>query len=204
MWARVRSVTLAVAAAAAITGASAMSAGGAPADRVSVADATITAVNGSSLTVKATSGERVVRVGTETLILARETATLGAIKAGDGLAVTAKRGAEGTLTAVSINIFSPELWKHVHKGQFPMESGDVMTNAEVMQYVDRIEGRMLYLKYNEGSTAIIVPAATVIHRLVTVRLGDLKVGMRISVRGLGDPDGTIRATTITLDRTGRA
>jgi hypothetical protein len=182
----------------------AMSASAAPADQVSVVNGTIRVVNGSSLTIAPAGGaEKVVKVEPETLILSRETTTLGTIKPGDALGVAAKRGEDGSLTAISISIIAPELWTRARKGQFPMESGDVMTNAVVMQVADRVEGRTLYLKYNDGAAAIIVPAATEIHRVIRVRLDDLKPGMQVTVRGLGNPDGTIKASTITFDRHGQ-
>jgi hypothetical protein len=168
-----------------------------------MAQGKITALRGSRLTIASDTGEQVIEVGPETLILSREVATLGTIRPGDALGVAAKRGEDGTLTAISIAVVSPELWSRVRKGQWPMESGDVMTNAVVMQYADRVEGRTLYLKYNDGAAAIIVPAATEIHRLSTIRFGDLRPGMRVSVRGAGNPDGTIKASTITLERAGR-
>jgi hypothetical protein len=182
----------------------AMSARAAPADQVSVVNGKIAAVNGSSVTIAPANGaEKVVKIGPETLILSRETTTLSTIKPGDAMGVAAKRGADGSLTATSINIIAPELWRGARKGQFPMESGDVMTNAVVMQVADRVEGRTLYLKYNDGAAAIIVPAATEIHRVTKVGVGDLKPGMRVTVRGFGNPDGTIKASTITFDRSGQ-
>ncbi len=201
-YARTGSLTLVIAAA--ILWAHALSAGAAPADQISVVNGTIAAVNGSTLTITLDAGaEKVVKVQPETLILSRETTTLGAIKPGDAMGIAAKRGADGSLTAISINIIAPELWSRARKGQFPMESGDVMTNAVVMQIADRVEGRTLYLKYNDGAAAIIVPAATEIHSVTSVRLGNLKPGMRVTVRGLGNPDGTIRVSTITFDGPGR-
>ncbi len=185
--------------------ASAMAAGAAPGDQVTVADSTIAAVNGSNVTIASPDGsQKVAKVQPDTLILSRETGTLGAIKPGDALAVTAKRGADGSLTAVSIIILSPELWSRARKGQWAMESGDVMTNAVVAQTVERVEGRTLYMKLDQGTGVISVPTATEIHRLTPVQLGDLKPGMRVRVRGVADPDGTIKASSITFtfDRPG--
>jgi hypothetical protein len=180
-----------------------MAAGAAPGDQVTVTDSTIAAVTGSNITIAAPDGnQRVAKVQPDTLILSRETGTLGAIKSGDALAVTAKRGVDGSLTAVSINIISPELWSRVPKGQWTMESGNIMTNAMVAQTVERVEGRTLYMKLDQGTGAISVPTATEIHRLTPVRLGDLKPGMRVTVRGVADPDGTIKASSITFDRPG--
>ena len=180
-----------------------MAAGAAPGDQVTMADSTIAAVNGSNVMIASPDGsQKVAKVQPNTLILSRETGTLGAIKPGDALAVTAKRGADGSLTAVSINIIAPELWSRARKGQWAMESGDIMTNAVVAQTVERVEGRTLYMKLDQGTGAISVPTVTEIHRLTPVRLGDLKPGMRVTVRGVADPDGTIKASSITFDRPG--
>jgi predicted thioesterase len=180
-----------------------MAAGAAPGDRVTVSDSTIAAVNGSNVTIASPDGsQKVAKVQPDTFILSRGIATLGAIKPGDALAVTAKRGTDGALTAVSINILSPELWSRAPKGQWAMESGDIMTNAVVAQTVERVEGRTLYMKLDQGTGAISVPTATEIHRLTPVPLGDLKPGMRVTVRGVANADGTIKASSITFDRPG--
>jgi len=177
--------------------------GAAPAEATVVADGTIASVAGTSLKINTESGPRVVQVSPDTLILGRQATTLASIAPGDPMAVTSKRETDGSLTAISIVIFSSELWARARKGQWVMDSGNMMTNAVVMKYVDRVEGHTLYLKYNEGASAINVPPGTDIHRLVSVRLRDLKPGMRIMARGVGEADGSIKASSITFDRPGR-
>ena len=179
-----------------------MAAGATSAGPVTV-DGSIAAVNGSSLTIASPGGRRnVVKIQSDTLVLRRDAATLGAIKPGDALAVTAKKGAEGSLTAISINIFSPQLWNRVRKGQWVMDTGNIMTNALVTQVVERVDGRTLYMKLDQGTGMISVPTAAEIHRLTTVRPGDLRPGMRVTVRGVAGSDGTIKASSITFDRRG--
>ena len=177
--------------------------GAAPAEATVVADGTIASVAGTSLKINTESGPRVVQVSPDTLILGRQATTLASIAPGDPMAVTSKRETDGSLTAISIVIFSPEVWARARKGQWVMDSGNMMTNAVVMKYVDRVEGHTLYLKYNEGASAINVPPGTDIHRLVSVRLRDLKPGMRIMARGVGEADGSIKASSITFDRPGQ-
>ena len=177
--------------------------GAAPAEATVVADGTIASVAGTSLKINTESGPRVVQVSPDTLILGRQATTLASIAPGDPMAVTSKRETDGSLTAISIVIFSSELWARARKGQWVMDSGNMMTNAVVMKYVDRVEGHTLYLKYNEGASAINVRPGTDIHRLVSVRLRDLKPGMRIMARGIGEADGSIKASSITFDRPGQ-
>ncbi len=174
---------------------------GAPADVVR--DGTITGVGADGLTVTFAASPALattpVRVSTATRVTRRQKTTLETIKPGDYLAVTAKRGADGALTAVSINIFPPEYKGRVRDGQFPMDSGNVMTNATVMEFAARVEGRMLFLKYRDGATAIAVPSTTEIHRIVIGRLGELRQGMHVVVRGVANADGSIEASSITAD-----
>jgi hypothetical protein len=180
-----------------------LAAGAAPGGASSVVNGTIAAVGGASVTVTTSDGsQKVAKIQPSTLILSRETASLGMIKSGDALAVTAKRESNGSLAAVSINIFSPALWNRVRKGQWVMESGNIMTNALVTQVVERVEGRTLYMKLDKGTGTIGVPNTTEIHRLATVGVGALKPGMRVTVRGTADPDGTTTASSIVFDHPG--
>lgn len=174
---------------------------GAPADVVQ--SGTIASVGADALTVmfaaSSTPATTSVKVTTETRVVRRQKTTLEAIRPGDYLAVTSSRGADGTLTAVSINIFPPEYKGKIREGQFPMNTGNVMTNATVTEFADRVSGRTLFLKYKDGATAIAVPPATEIHRLVVSRLGELRKGMHVVVRGVANADGSIAASYITAD-----
>jgi hypothetical protein len=195
-----RMVSLLMMIAAASAGA-AMPAGAATAGATSVVNGTIAAVSGGSVTVTASDGHRsVVKIGPDTLILSRGPATLGTIKPGDPLAVTAKREAGGALTAVSINIFSQALWARARKGQWTMQSGDIMTNALVARVAERVEGRTLYMKLDQGTGTIDVPSGAQIYRLETVGVGALKTGMHVRVRETAESDGTTKASSITFDR----
>jgi hypothetical protein len=139
-------------------------------------------------------------VGKDTLILARQIATLASIRPGDALGVAAARADDGSLTATAINIFPPELWQRVRKGQFPMVSGQIMTNAEVDRVTDRVEGRTIYLKYDMLTATIAVPASAEIHRSVAMKLADLRTGMKVTIRMSPSTDGSLHAAFINLDR----
>ena len=176
-------------------------AGAATAGATSVVNGTIAAVNGDSVTVTASDGHRTTaKIAPDTLIVSRGPATLGMIKPGDPLAVTAKREADGALRAVSIKIFSPALWAGVRKGQWTMQSGTIMTDALVAQVVERVEGRTLYMKLDQGTGTINVPSGTQIYRLETVGVAALKTGMHVRVRKTAEPDGTTKASSIVFDR----
>jgi hypothetical protein len=141
---------------------------------------------------------RVVGNG-DTRVIQRQQVQLAVIKPNDFVAVTAKRESDGSLTAILINIFPPEFKGRVREAQFVMDTGNIMTNATVFQNVRRIDGRTLYLRLPDGSTIISVPKDASVYRLTVIKMGDLRPGMKVVVRGTGNPDGSIVAASVTVD-----
>jgi Domain of unknown function (DUF5666) len=166
-----------------------------------VREGTINGVGGDGITVAVTgSGVTPVKISPATFVISRRRASLESIKPDDLLAVTSKREDNGTLTAILINIFPPEYRGRVREGQYPMDSGNVMTNATVMEYATRVENRTLYLKYKDGAAAIAVPTTAEVHRLTVIRASDLRAGMHVVARGAANPDGSISASSITVEQ----
>lgn len=167
---------------------------------VGQAEGTITAVETAAVTLTTRTGGQVrIAITGDTLVIQRKPVKLEDIKRNEFVGVTARREADGSLTAISINIFPPEFKSRVREAQFMMESGNIMTNATVFQNVRRIEGRTLYLKLGDGTAVITVPKDVEVIRLTVIRFSDLKPGMRVVVRGSTGSDGSLVATTITVD-----
>lgn len=167
---------------------------------VGQAEGTITAVETAAVTLTIRTGGQVrIAITGDTLVIQRKPVKLEDIKRNEFVGVTARREADGSLTAISINIFPPEFKSRVREAQFMMESGNIMTNATVFQNVRRIEGRTLYLKLGDGTAVIAVPKDVEVIRLTVIRFSDLKPGMRVVVRGSTGSDGSLVATTITVD-----
>jgi hypothetical protein len=163
-------------------------------------DGKVSGVDGMTLTVAVADGSlKTVRLLPDTLVLARETATLDSIKPHDALGVAARREADGSLTATGINIFPPALWDRVRKGQFPMQSGDIMTNALVTDYVLGVQGHVLRMKYQDVVATINVPDLVPINRIVTERSADLKPGMHVLVRGTTNASGSLDAGSVSFE-----
>lgn len=183
-----------------ITGLLLASVAGAAPPAAGLLDGVITAVAADAITITTPGGMsvRVVVTG-ETRVIERRTVTLESIKPNDFVGVTARRESDGSLTAISINIFPPEFRGRVREAQFVMDTGNVMTNAMVFQNVRRIEGRTLYLRLPDGTAIIAVPPDATVFRLTVIRMGDLRPGMRVQVRGSGSGDGGITAATVTVD-----
>jgi hypothetical protein len=152
------------------------------------------------VTVTTRTGAQVrVLITSDTTIIQRKPVALENIKPNDFVGVTARRETDGSLTAISINIFPTEIRDRVRQAQFVMETGNIMTNATVFQNVRRVEGRTLYLKLGDGSVIIAVPKDATVVRLTLAKASDLRPGMTVVVRGTAGADGTLAATTITVD-----
>jgi hypothetical protein len=168
------------------------------------AEGVVSAADSAAVTMTARAGATVrVAINAETRVIRRQTAKLSDIKPREFIGVAAKRESDGSLTAVAINIFPPEYKGRVREGQFPMETGNLMTNATVFQNVRRIEGRTLYLQFPEGTAVIQVPPTAEINRLTQVRVSDLRPGMKVIVRGTGTLETGMTAASITIDEVNR-
>jgi hypothetical protein len=177
-----------------------MVAGAAPAAAPAQIEGLVSSSDATSVTVALRNNDKVRVVTTaETRIIMRTAQRLTDVKPNDFVAVTSKREADGSLTAILINIFPPEFRGRVREVQFVMESGNMMTNAIVFQNVRRVDGRTLYLKLPDGTSIISVPQTADIFRLSVVKVADLKPGMRVVVRGAAEADGSLVAATITAD-----
>ncbi len=164
-------------------------------------DGTVASLTSTMLTLTAPDGStKTVALGPNTLVLERQAATLSDITQGDAMGVTTHRAEDGSMVATAINIFSPELYKVVRKGQFPMQQpGQIMTNAVVSAYMASGDGHSLTMSYNGETYPITVPDSTEIHRLLTVSMDTVKEGMHVLVRGSQGSDGTVKAAVVSFD-----
>jgi hypothetical protein len=163
-------------------------------------EGTITAMGTGTIMITDRDGTPVrVLVTGDTVVIQRSSTTLETIKPNNFVGVTARRESDGSLTALSINIFPSEFRGRVREAQFVMDTGNVMTNATVFQSVRRIAGRTLYLKVNDGSVVIAVPKEAEVWRLTVVKAVDLHSGAHAVARGGPGADGTFVATAITVD-----
>jgi len=166
----------------------------------SVTEGIIAAVDASSVTVTTRTGSQArLAINSDTVVIQRRPVKLEDIKRNEFVGVTARRELDGSLTAISINIFPPEFKGRVREAQFVMDTGNIMTNATVFQNVRRIEGRTLYLRLGDGTAVIAVPKDAQVIRLAVIKISDLRPGMQVMVRGSAGADGVLIASTITID-----
>ncbi len=80
-----------------------------------------------------------------------------------------------------------------------METGNIMTNAVVTDYVSRVSGRAISLAITGGTPTIAVAPGAEVHRLVLITPHDLRAGMRVTVRGSTNADGSVKASSVTVE-----
>ncbi len=162
---------------------------------------TIVSITGNLIKLAlADKSEKDVALDARTVVLERDAVTASDIKPGDAMGVAARRDGMN-LVATSINIFAPQMWSspQMRKGQWPMASGETMTNAEVTDYAVGMSGHTLTMKYNDVNASIAVPDGIPIHRLVVVKLAALTAGMTVQIRDVPGSDGTAKAAAISFE-----
>jgi hypothetical protein len=170
---------------------------GADAQSTTTVEGTIANATPTSATVATKMGSTTVMLTNQTRVIRRLPAALADVKVGTFLAITASKAADGKLTAVSVNIL--DALPTARKGQWPMESGNVMTNMNVTSIVTGKSGRMLSLSYEDQRTSIVVPDGTPVSRIEPGKLSDLKAGEHVRVRGEADAYGAITALYVSIE-----
>ncbi len=170
---------------------------GAAAQSATTVEGTIATATSTSAVITTKMGSTTVTLNEKTRVIRRLPATLADVKVGTFMAITASKSADGTLTAVSMNILDG--FPDARKGQWPMESGNVMTNMNVTSIVSGVSGRTLKLSYQDRTTSIVVPNNTPIRRIVSGNLSDLKAGEHVRVRGENDGYGVITASYVSIE-----
>ena len=131
------------------------------------------------------------------------TASLTDIKQGLFVGVTAMPQADGSLSAVEVHIF-PEAMRGTGEGHYSwdLRPKSTMTNANVDQVVTAVDGQTLTLKFKDGEKRIFIPADTPIVAYVPGDNNDLKLGARVFIAAVKQPDGTLQGRAWRIGRDG--
>jgi hypothetical protein len=165
----------------------------------------IESVSGQMLTVKARDGSDVkIKLADNAPVRTVTKASLGDIKPGSFVGITAMPQPDGTQKAVEIHIF-PEAMRGTGEGHRPWDlmPNSTMTNATVDTQVAVSDGQKLVLKYKDGDKTFAVPSNVVVVSFAPATMSDLKPGAIIFVGGAAkEPDGTLDAPNITVGTNG--
>jgi len=155
---------------------------------------TISAFDGTVLSVKSKSGDTAIVLGEKTQIVFTQPTALSDIKPGDFLGVTSMKRTDGTLTAYEVRRFP----KPVNPGHRPFDGRDdqTMTNATVGAMVQSASGRELTMTYDGGSQKIVVPENASISTLVPGNRSQLVPGAPVNLTARAEDGGKLTAIRI--------
>jgi len=165
---------------------------------------TIERTEGSTYVVKARDGaELKVGLADNPQIAGVVKASLSDIKQGSFVGVTAMPRADGSQNALEVHIF-PEAMRGTGEGHYPwdLRPQSTMTNANVEQVVTAVDGQTLTLKYKNGEKKIFVPANTPIVAYVQGDKSDLKLGAKVFIAAIKQPDGALQGRAWRVGRDG--
>ncbi|WP_248737936.1 DUF5666 domain-containing protein [Pseudomonas kribbensis] len=177
-------------------------AGEAPGMRIGVRGE-ITGVSSDSLKVHVNTGENVVvQLTPDTKVRAVTLANIEDIKPGSYIGSAAIPQEDGTLKALEVHVFPPELAGSGDGHRpFDLAKGSSMTNGSVGDLVVS-NGRVLTVNYKGGQQKILVPEDVPIVNLTPGDRSLLKVGVKIVTFVTQSADGTLTAQSISAGKDG--
>ncbi|WP_085710514.1 MULTISPECIES: DUF5666 domain-containing protein [unclassified Pseudomonas] len=177
-------------------------AGEAPGMRIGVRGE-ITGVSPDSLKVHVNTGENVVvQLTPDTKVRAVTLANIEDIKPGSYIGSAAIPQEDGTLKALEVHVFPPELAGSGDGHRpFDLAKGSSMTNGSVGDLVVS-NGRVLTVNYKGGQQKILVPEDVPIVNLTPGDRSLLKVGVKIVTFVTQSADGTLTAQSISAGKDG--
>jgi hypothetical protein len=113
---------------------------------------------------------------------------------------------DGTQKAIEVHIF-PESMRGTGEGHYDWDllPKSKMTNANVEQAVNSVDGQILSVKYKDGEKKLLVTPETIIVTYEIGRKDEVQPGTKIFVAAAKkQPDGTVQAPRITYGRNGQA
>ncbi len=166
---------------------------------------TITAFDGKLLSIKTREGDAVqIRLADHFGVRAAQAATLADIKPGDFVGPASRRMPDGTLVAISLQVFPAALRGVVPEGQMAwnLEPGSLMTNATVAGVLSTTSGRELTLEYKGHAQKVLVPEGAPIFTTVPGDASLLVPGAYIFAMARHEADGTFSAARLTVSKDG--
>jgi hypothetical protein len=166
--------------------------------------ATVEKLDGQNLTVKSKDGQTLTIVlAPNTTVVTLVKKSVADIKAGDYVASTGVKGADGKINAVEVRIF-PEEMRGGNEGQRPWDlmPDSLMTNATVGKISQAPKGPVLHVTYKGGESEYTVGPDVPVLGMGTGDMTLLKPGAAVFIGALKKPDGTLTASRVTAEKDG--
>jgi hypothetical protein len=162
-------------------------------------------VDGNALLIRSPSGEVVLTLTDNALVVGVVKASIGDIKEGAYIGSGALPQPDGTQKAVEVHIFAEQQrgTGDGHRTNWDGAPGGTMTNGAVGQTVSGVDGPVITVKYKDGEKKVIVGPDVPIVRYEIGDRSELKPGAAISAAGATKkPDGSFTAGRINVGRDG--
>lgn len=166
---------------------------------------TITSLEGNVLSVKDRDGKDIkVKLADKFGVSAAKAITLADIKEGDFVGPASRKRPDGSLEAISLQLFPAALRGVVSEGHTPwdLEPGSMMTNAIVAAAVKKSNGRELTLEYKGGSQKVFVPEGVPMFTTVPGDRSLLVPGATVFTVARPGPDGVLTSARVTVSKDG--
>ena len=164
---------------------------------------TITAVDADSLKVHTSRGDDLaIHLGKDTSVRGVTLAQISDIKAGSYIGTAATPQPDGTLKALEIHVFPPEM-AGTGDGHRPwdLEKNSTMTNGSVGSVVAGA-GRTLTVQYKGGEKKVVVPDDVPIVNLVPGDRSLLAPGVKVVLFAKKEADASLTALAISAGKNG--
>jgi hypothetical protein len=165
----------------------------------------ITSLEGNVLTVKARDGRDMkISLPENLVVVAAKGLTLADIKPGDFVGPASRVKPDGTLEAISLQVFPAELRGVVPEGHmaWDLEPGSMMTNGNVAASVAASNARELTIEYKGGTQKVVVPDNTPIFTTVPGDRSLLVPGAWVVTSARAGTDGVLFTQRIAVSKDG--
>jgi len=167
---------------------------------------TIEKVDGDVVTVKSRDNtELKLKLKDNAAVRGVVKASLADVKAGNNVAITSRPRPDGTLQAVELRVFPPNLPFNSFHGDWDLMPNSFMTNGALQTSVAGVDGQMLTVDYKAGDKTeqkkILITPQTIIATTVAASKADLKPGLHVFVAGAPKlPDGSLDVAAIQVEK----
>lgn len=166
---------------------------------------TVTGLDGNVLSVKSRDGKDLkVTLADNVGVGAAKALTPADIKPGDFVGPASRKRPDGSLEAISLQVFPAALRGVVPEGHTPwdLEPGSLMTNAIVASAVQAANGRELTLEYKGGSQKVFVPQGAPIFTTVPADRSLRVPGAYIVTMARSGDGGALSTARISVSKDG--
>jgi hypothetical protein len=167
---------------------------------------TIEKVDGNLVTVKSRDNtELKLKLRDNANVRGTVKASLADVKSGNNVAITSRPRPDGTLQAVELRVFPPNLPFNSFHGDWDLMPNSFMTNGALQTSVAGVDGQMLTVDYKAGDKTeqkkILITPQTIIATTVAGSKADLKPGLHVFVAGAPKlPDGSLDVANIQVEK----